>query len=1326
MARCPTCHRRLSPAARCPRDGGQAPADEPGPPPGDAPAIPGFSVTALLGSGNFGAVWEAVSEAGERAAVKVTHSTEEAAVARLRREGDLLERVGPPWVPAFRAGGALADGRGWLAMERLRGRTLDAELAGWPGPPEAGTVQPLVDALLASVAALHERGAVHRDLKPENVFIVRGEGGVVAKLMDFGLGQTVAGAAPLSGGDAGAGTPEYMAPEQIAGRDVDLRSDVYTVGVMLFELYTLAIPFSGERRQLEYAHLSFRPPRPSRFAPVPSAVEEVILRCLAKDPAARYQDGAACKQAFAEALLPASEGEARPDAPRAAGGGKGTLRSDRQKVALVFVRGENLSAVEVQQAVQPFGGQVAHIGPGRCACAFTHRAGDDPRQRALAAAEALERKGLGQRFIVDVAPLMVKARPDGPPRLLGSVLTQEARYPRDSDPAGILVTAAARPGVAGVAGAEEPGRPDHFRLEASLHDDPTRTIMAEGPGPLVGREEELRLLLEEADGAVKERRPRVATVLAEAGLGKSRLAFELGRLLEVRHSGARLLELRAREPLGGDPDETLAELLRRTLTLPAAVPADGLAVLRERLPEAGPEIHTAAALALRWIAPDHPAVQAMQAAPGALRANVARAGMEAVGAVARQRPVLLVLDDAHWADDALLDAIEQATALELPLWVSVFGRPAFAEIRPTWGRRAAQARTMRLGPLDRASAGVLCRQLLRPADNVPEPVVARLVDRTEGQPLMLVDLVNGLRKEGLVRQQAGEVWYVATEVLDRVPDSPLVEWLAGRELDEQPAELAAHARLASLLAAEFTAGEVQGVVSTMDAELSESFPLDAAVGVERLQQAGMLLQNRTGRFAFRTGLLREAVARTVTEALAGRIHQAALHYYRAAALADALRLPRLAWHAAQAGERGEAAATYLALAETARGRHNYLEGDLLYTRALTQIDEGDSVRRLSAFRGRGIMRYRLGRYDGSLADLELAADLATKSGDAVTEADVLLDQSMALDWLYEWRRSSELAERARALVEDSGLAATAPALQARVLLATGRSYNRFNEDREAAKLLREAVRLAGQLGDEGYEVQVTGSLLLGFLLPFLGLLDEAEGYLERAHALCQAKGDEMHLAAVWNNRACLWIARNDRERFIADTERVLAYARRMGNASLERMGNLNAAYFLYWRGEFEPALPFVRRCIEIDERYFRQGGFRPDGAVLLARVLWARGEEAASRTLVEEVRGHQAAARERGQSEVLLQPNDEMLLDLVTLALDGAGGDWEAMMARARSVGQGQELIEALEMAGVVAERRRDLAEARRWWAEALETGARIPNVMNDRIRQRLAALADS
>ncbi len=366
---------------------------------------------------------------------------------------------------------------------------------------------------------------------------------------------------------------------------------------------------------------------------------------------------------------------------------------------------------------------------------------------------------------------------------------------------------------------------------------------------------------------------------------------------------------------------------------------------------------------------------------------------------------------------------------------------------------------------------------------------------------------------------------------------------------------------------------------------------------------------------------------------------------------------------------------------------------------------------------------RLARHDGSLADLALARRLAVESGDAVAQADVMLDESMALDWLLEWHRSRELAEGAREIAKNG-----APAvLEARVTLALGRSFHRFNQDREAAELLREAARLAEAIGDEAYEVRVTANMLLGFLLPFLGLLDEAEERLDRTSALCQEKGDELHQAGIWNNRSCLWIARNDRGRFMLDNERVLEFARRMGNAHLERGALFNSAYFLYWRGECEAAALFARRAWEIDERQFWQGGYRPDAPVLLARILWGGGDLAGAKKLAVEVKDQQATCRAEGKSDLLLPPNDEVLLDMLLLVLSGGTtAEWEALLARARPVAQGQELIELLEVAGIAAESRGDHEGAKRWWVEALAEGEHIPNVMSERIERRLDSASDN
>jgi tetratricopeptide (TPR) repeat protein len=1293
------------------------------------PGVPGFTATSLLGTGGFGSVWEATDAGGTAVAIKVSHAADPDTCQQLEREATILARVGAPHVPLLRGSGTLPDGRPYLVMELLSGSTLADEMQRWPAVLSMTRVRELGGALLESAAALHARGIVHRDLKPENVFLVSsGPGQPHATLMDFGFSHSTDPVPALaeSVSVAGAGSAEYMAPEQITGTEVDARADVYALGLLLFEMVTLRLPFVGDRRELAYAHLSFRPPRPSDFADVPASLEEVIMRCLAKDPAARFSDAGRLREAFTQALsnLPGSANgpAARPSAARAGTGAMVLGAVERHKMVLVFAQGPRVSGVATQARLPPFGGQVAHAQPGLAVYAFTHRASSSPGQRALAAARALLAAGLAERLIVDLGEVTVKSRPSGS-RLFGPVFTEATRYPAAGDPPGIMLAAAACALYPSEPRAPVPGRPGYFALAASAAGASALPIAASqhAPAALVGRSELLRVLLGEAARALADRRPRVASVLGEPGLGKTRVARELGRLLATQMPEAELIELVAREPGGSSADDPLAELLRRALELPLLPRSEGGHVLVDQgLGALARETHVSAALLLGWIAPHHPAVAALRAAPGVLRANMARAGFEALRHLASRRPVLVLLDDAHWADDTLLDALEQATASELPLWVCAFGRPVFADARPTWGQRAAHVHIERLGPLDRESAAELCRLLLQPAARVPEPVIARLTDRAEGVPLLLCELVRELRGEGLVQEQTGGSWCVATEVLDELPSSPLGDWIAGRELDQLPPDLAAHARLLSLLSARITTDEVNGVLRGMERDLADAFLMDTRVAIERLQQRGLLVQHRAEGFGFRNTMLREGVARTVGEALANRIHRSALAFYRSAPLPEATRTSRLAWHAARAGERREAATAYLSLAESARERHNYLEADLLYTQALSHLDHAEEDGRLRALQGRGSMRYRLGRYQGSLEDLEQARALAVRGGDAATQADVMLDEAMALDWLFSWPRSRELAEKARDLVE--GL--EAPVLQARVLLALGRSFQRFNQDREAADLLREASRRAEAIGDEGYEVQVTAGLMLGFLLPFLGLLDEAEERLQGISRLCEAKGDELHLAALWINRGCLWIARNDRERFLEDHERGLAYARRMGSVPIERLTTGNIASFFLWRGELEAAEPFARRIVELDERYFDRDGFRPESSVLLARILWRKGEEEEAARLVAQIRAHQAVDRAEARPEQPLPTNEQMLLDMMALAVAGGGLEqWQVIVERARGVAQGQELIEVLETAGLAAHRRGDDPDARRWWQEALIAGERIPNAMSARIRQRLETL---
>src|SRR5262249_43538247 len=195
------------------------------------------------------------------------------------------------------------------------------------------------------------------------------------------------------------------------------------------------------------------------------------------------------------------------------------------------------------------------------------------------------------------------------------------------------------------------------------------------------------------------------------------------------------------------------------------------------------------------------------------------------------------------------------------------------------GERAALHQRIDLGPLEAAAAGALLRKLLEPAENVPADVVDHLMARTQRVPRLLAELVRGLKRDGLVRRAAkGDAWYLAIDALGTPPDSPLLEWLASRELSWLPPELARHAQLLSLLGPWFTRFEVAGVLLELDrAGLGAELALDSDVAIGRLIDSGLVVE--AGRLSFRSGVVRETVERATPQALAQPIHEAAYRFY---------------------------------------------------------------------------------------------------------------------------------------------------------------------------------------------------------------------------------------------------------------------------------------------------------------------------------------------------------------------------------------------------------------------------------------------------------------
>ncbi|MEM9487558.1 MAG: hypothetical protein AAGC55_00370, partial [Myxococcota bacterium] len=660
---------------------------------------------------------------------------------------------------------------------------------------------------------------------------------------------------------------------------------------------------------------------------------------------------------------------------------------------------------------------------------------------------------------------------------------------------------------------------------------------------------------------------------------------------------------------------------------------------------------------------------------------------------------------------------------DTPLWICVLAQPSFEQQRPDWALRCASRYRAELGPLDDDAATALCLSLLQPAERIPTGAIARLVARSEGIPLFLAELVGGLKAEGVVRQQTNGSWFVATDELDRMPNLPIVEWLATRALDSMSPGLVAHARLVALLGAEFTASEVAGVVDELDrARFTEYVPLDPAVATRRLLGQRMLV-SRSGqprRYRFRYSLLRDEISRSTPEALRAEIHRAAYRYYdRANHLPERYRMARLAFHGARSEQRERAGLIYLELAARARARHEYLDAESLYSLALELVREDDDASRTAAYWGRSLMRYRLGRYQDALVDFVLARTLAAHRGEVLDEIAILLDEATALDWCDEWSESHKRVEQARALAQ----ARSSPLIEARLLLARGRSACRQSRDGEALELMSQAADHARSLGDEAYETRVIALIMNGYILASMDHPEESAACFDRVVPLCEERGDSVHLAAALGNRAMLWLATDDHERMITDLEQLRELARELGNGRLEQHAHYYLAQYLHWIGEFELAEQQARRAMEIDNRRFA-GAARHESAILVARILVFRGQYGTVRTILGEIRQRQKQAVARSGPAVELVPYEEVMLAAVDLASSDSFDEhqWRMLRERAALVFQSRERLEVLEMWAQAAHRHGHLECGRAVVADALELAETSPAILTEH-RTRLLRL---
>jgi len=1169
-----------------------------------------YEITEEIGKGGMATVYRAYQPSMDRhVAIKVIRASmlgDSVGRDRFTREAKLVAKLEHPHLlPVYDFDGA--HDPPYIVMRFLEGGTLKQVMEADPLPPEEMLY--MLRQVATALDYAHRQEVVHRDLKPTNIMIDREGNAFVA---DFGIARVTDAAKDLTGTGNVIGTPGYMAPEQARGKsEVDGRADVYSLGVIAFELLAGRGPYDRESAVDELmAHLQEPVPDITEFnAELGSEVNQVVQKSLAKEREERYETSGKFIDALAKALHKRAAGSpsqlrsltqsfaAEQIAAMDAGSEEVQTPSDvqRQMTALfmdvsdfaeLLYESDETDAVQREidrlwhafEGIAQDQGGVLESRTGEAGLLMWGRAEtseSDPEQAIRAAlkmketviAQAEKRWGETEeeppfKAAITTGPVLLTREKSGDTTASGATITLASRLKESAPPGEVLISHDTYTQVRGVftVGQLPPvrmrGRSDPLEVYQVLEARP-RAFRQQARGiegvetKMIGREPELKILQDALTLTMEDGETQVVTVVGEAGVGKSRLLYEFFAWVQLMAETVWFFEARATQPSMLQPYSLTRDLFSFRFGI---LDNDPLSVVHEKFEEGiagflnGDSNHIAPMIGqlVGFDFSGSTIVQPKLEDPESFHREALGYLGEFFLTATKTNPVLIQVEDIHWADERSLDLLNGLARenTEIPLFIIYMARPGLYDRRPSWGEGQEFHARLTLNALSRLDSRRLVREMLKRVDKVPTDLRNLIIDRAEGNPFYMEELIKTLIDDGVIIKGDDE-WTIEMERLnpDRVPGT-LVGVLQSR-LDSFPAGQRTLMQRASVIGRIFWESAL--------AHLSENEGTTAgavASMLNDLRRREMVFKREesafegTAEYGFRHAILRDVVYDTIVPRQRREYHKQVAEWLIEAGRdrLDEYNL-LIAEHFERAEERVLASEYTAKAAGVAAVRGTIDESIEVATRALALLEGVDAPEPRMALQFQLGGQYGIkGNYEAALAQFEPALATARELGDRAAEAQALSELGRVKGtWQQEYESGKKYLDQAMEIAVELD----DKSRQMFILRQLGNLGFGTGEFEQSLVYLEQSLALAEGLKD--LEAHANALNSLGLISTGLGRYEEAADWYARGMSIAEELGDRTIIAMITGNLGFNLMFLGDLEGSKRDAKRAVQMARDVGS-----------------------------------------------------------------------------------------------------------------------------------------------------------------------------------